>query len=463
MGESGNIMASYRYDAFGNVIEHTGIDSNITYAGYQYDKETDLYYLNARYYDSKIARFMTEDTYTGEANDPLSLNLYTYCYNNPIIYIDPTGHYVSDWDRYNLSRDAITQLENCGAAWNIARANNDKEGMAIAHQSAEIIRNSTGLRDGTNVKGNANGNTMVVNSSGQLSVYVSQNSSTQRQQEINETRSNELAIVSIYKSTNNWNAPLNFNMFMNAMVSQPVYTENGIDIGSSTNILLCTSSGNTYISKVAKAEAKRLLDDVLKVYYRWEWPEGYKIDDYTFGTYYENEYEDTLQWAANQLSFLGFLTFVPDLMYSISSAKEEAGGDVPLQVLIGIKNIIDPNGTPGLKDLPSTFLIQGYYNNKISEAKEKADWINNSNYKYLVYYNGFLFGSSARKKFIGKIDELKTSISNTKYTIFKNKGENEEYKRELLKYLEEIKNMNVNYKKSFEKMNSLLDAIEKKY
>ncbi len=62
MGENGNIMASYRYDAFGNIIEHTGIDSNITYAGYQYEKETDLYYLYARYYDSKIARFMTEDT-----------------------------------------------------------------------------------------------------------------------------------------------------------------------------------------------------------------------------------------------------------------------------------------------------------------------------------------------------------------------------------------------------------------
>ncbi len=95
IGENGNIMASYRYDAFGNIIEHTGIDSNITYAGYQYDKETDLYYLNARYYDSKIARFMTEDTYTGEADDPLSLNLYTYCLNNPITYIDPTGHHAS--------------------------------------------------------------------------------------------------------------------------------------------------------------------------------------------------------------------------------------------------------------------------------------------------------------------------------------------------------------------------------
>ena len=44
----------------------------------EYDAETGLYYLDARYYDSKIARFLSEDTYTGDPNDPLSLNLYTY-------------------------------------------------------------------------------------------------------------------------------------------------------------------------------------------------------------------------------------------------------------------------------------------------------------------------------------------------------------------------------------------------
>ena len=43
-------------------------------------------------YDPKIARFLQEDTYRGKANDPLSLNLYTYCVNNPLIYHDPTGH-----------------------------------------------------------------------------------------------------------------------------------------------------------------------------------------------------------------------------------------------------------------------------------------------------------------------------------------------------------------------------------
>ncbi len=89
---SGNIV-SYDYDAFGNIKGQTGTaDNPIRYAGYQYDEESGLYYLNARYYDSLTARFITEDTYRGQANDPLSLNLYTYCLNNPNKYADPSGH-----------------------------------------------------------------------------------------------------------------------------------------------------------------------------------------------------------------------------------------------------------------------------------------------------------------------------------------------------------------------------------
>ncbi len=51
-----------------------------------------VYEITVSYYDSVTARFISEDTYRGEKNDPLSLNLYTYCLNNPIIYDDPSGH-----------------------------------------------------------------------------------------------------------------------------------------------------------------------------------------------------------------------------------------------------------------------------------------------------------------------------------------------------------------------------------
>ena len=113
----GTIAATYYYDAFGNITDTTGSASNsITYAGYQYDKETGLYYLNARMYDPKTARFLQEDTYLGDRNDPLSLNLYTYCHNEPLMYSDPTGHSPWSW----LKKKVINPVGNkisSGAKW----------------------------------------------------------------------------------------------------------------------------------------------------------------------------------------------------------------------------------------------------------------------------------------------------------------------------------------------------------
>ncbi len=112
----------YYYDAFGNIMDYdasgnkiTNVTSNvkntITYAGYQYDKETGTYYLNARMYDPATARFLQEDTVTGDPNDPLSLNLYTYCHNEPMMYSDPTGHYEYA-DFLYLPNDALVQIGN---------------------------------------------------------------------------------------------------------------------------------------------------------------------------------------------------------------------------------------------------------------------------------------------------------------------------------------------------------------
>jgi RHS repeat-associated protein len=92
-GTTGSVDASYDYDVFGNIKNKTGSASgSYLYAGYSYDEQTGLYYLNARYYDPVTARFTSQDTYKGQTKDPLSLNRYTYCANEPIKYTDPTGH-----------------------------------------------------------------------------------------------------------------------------------------------------------------------------------------------------------------------------------------------------------------------------------------------------------------------------------------------------------------------------------
>ena len=102
-----SIMSIY-YDAWGNfeeVINTTNTDlaqlaSQIPfrYRGYYYDNDMDLYYLNSRYYDAKLHRFINADdiSYLGANGDLQGFNLYAYCSNNPVMYVDYFGH--SIWD-----------------------------------------------------------------------------------------------------------------------------------------------------------------------------------------------------------------------------------------------------------------------------------------------------------------------------------------------------------------------------
>lgn len=92
--QDGSLAAAYDYTDFGETTEITGsgVDNQICYTGGIYDKETGLYYLNARYYDPEIGRFISQDSYRGELDDPGQWHLYAYCANNPINYVDPSGH-----------------------------------------------------------------------------------------------------------------------------------------------------------------------------------------------------------------------------------------------------------------------------------------------------------------------------------------------------------------------------------
>ena len=88
-------VATYEYDAWGNIVSSSGRLAEINplrYRGYYYDNETGFYYLQSRYYDPANRRFINADCYTSTNNsNEIACNMFTYCYNNPITYHDSCG------------------------------------------------------------------------------------------------------------------------------------------------------------------------------------------------------------------------------------------------------------------------------------------------------------------------------------------------------------------------------------
>ncbi len=97
---SGAVIKRYKYDAFGVEENPDVFDTNVfRYCAEYYDIETKTVYLRARYYDAETGRFTQQDGWNyAVPGFPLSLNLYTYCNNDPINMIDPSGRW-PDWGK----------------------------------------------------------------------------------------------------------------------------------------------------------------------------------------------------------------------------------------------------------------------------------------------------------------------------------------------------------------------------
>ena len=99
--DSGNIVVKYKYDAYGNRISITdtsGCDlGNINpfrYKGYYYDDDAQMYYCKSRFYVPSWHRWLNSDSISYlEPKNITSLNLFTYCNNNPVMYVDENGKF----------------------------------------------------------------------------------------------------------------------------------------------------------------------------------------------------------------------------------------------------------------------------------------------------------------------------------------------------------------------------------
>ena len=113
------LVASYEYDPWGKVTSvkgsagtelslsaypnHIAHVNPIRYRGYYYDNETGFYYLQSRYYDPAICRFINADEYSDTDDGLLGFNMFAYCLNNPMNRTDSNGN----WSLSNLAKVAI--------------------------------------------------------------------------------------------------------------------------------------------------------------------------------------------------------------------------------------------------------------------------------------------------------------------------------------------------------------------
>ena len=99
----GTVVVEYEYSAWGVILSVTGTLATtlgkinpFRYRSYYYDEETGFYYLQSRYYDPEICRFINADdpiTLFVEPNSLIRYNLFAYCNNSPVNYSDHTGHF----------------------------------------------------------------------------------------------------------------------------------------------------------------------------------------------------------------------------------------------------------------------------------------------------------------------------------------------------------------------------------
>ena len=101
-------VAGYQYDPYGNIISQSGPLAEVNplrYRGYVYDTETTLYYLQSRYYDPELGRFINADSYASTGQGILGNNMFAYCLNNPVVLVDGSGNAAHICFGYDGQRD----------------------------------------------------------------------------------------------------------------------------------------------------------------------------------------------------------------------------------------------------------------------------------------------------------------------------------------------------------------------
>ena len=148
---AGTALVTYAYDAWGNIVSETYSASYeylananpFRYRGYYYDVETGFYYLQSRYYDPVTGRFINADSYINANGDLVGYNMYAYCSNNPVMYVDPSGEATFSIG-VNFSAFFVT-----GVSYTYSISFDTHGNIAIHKTRADPFRSKSGVIFGT--------------------------------------------------------------------------------------------------------------------------------------------------------------------------------------------------------------------------------------------------------------------------------------------------------------------------
>ena len=389
-------------------------------------------------YDPKIARFLQEDTYTGDRNDPLSLNLYTYCHNEPVMYADPSGHFEKN-DELIWDQTTLDFLDLYGSNWD----SYNRKAKEYKNKDTEMYDFYIALRNEQHDKAESARADFVAKYAG--NPWVGDTVEKYVLAKSGRDIAMEIADISYDLTTDETKR---------AKIHAAMHIKMTDDIMPNERLLLS-----------AQGKAREGLDNIL----------GYSVstgiissfyggtfDDFSFGTKYARKMNSaiTSNFVWQTFAFVGGIYLDVNNPAASAITGPSASNEIASAIIdyssTSISNILINEGEPGGSDFLNA--IDPFKHAKEeNKARLKAAYVNNSEYKYLLTGDQ---GCGMQQKFIGRVEEYKNEIKKRNFK-YGNKTQSSVYKKLVLEYLDNVINENKNHDASVAKLDNEFEKIFK--
>jgi RHS repeat-associated protein len=148
VSETGDVVASYEYDAFGRTLSATGSMASafpFRFSTKYFDAESGLYYYGYRYYSLELGRWITRDPIEEDGGD----NLYAMCQNNTILFVDADGRKLYEWNAVTARELLVKTIDDFRKrGWDFAAdalshfLNGTRNNIDLSRYSNDISSNS---------------------------------------------------------------------------------------------------------------------------------------------------------------------------------------------------------------------------------------------------------------------------------------------------------------------------------